>query len=116
MMRLLPSEQAHASIWDGALLCVNTRRVSGFRGGLPMAIVGNERTLDTRRIGSLDVSVVGLGCNNFGWKLDEAGTTAVVHAALDAGVTFFDTADIYGRTQSEVFLGRALGTQRAHVV
>ncbi len=81
-----------------------------------MAIVGNERTLDTRRIGSLDVSVVGLGCNNFGWKLDEAGTTAVVHAALDAGVTFFDTADIYGGTQSEVFLGRALGTQRDHVV
>ncbi|HKN87755.1 MAG TPA: aldo/keto reductase, partial [Nitrospiraceae bacterium] len=81
-----------------------------------MAIVGKERTLDTRRIGSLNVSVVGLGCNNFGWKLDEADTAAVVHAALDAGITFFDTADIYGGTQSEVFLGRALSKHRDQVV
>jgi aryl-alcohol dehydrogenase-like predicted oxidoreductase len=81
-----------------------------------MTIAGRERTRDTRRIGSLDVSVVGLGCNNFGWKLDEGATTAVVHAALDAGITFFDTADIYGGTQSEVFLGRALGKRRDHVV
>ena len=72
--------------------------------------------METRRIGSLDVSVVGLGCNNFGWKLDEAATAAVVHAALDAGVTFFDTADIYGSTHSEVFLGRALGNRRHRVV
>jgi aryl-alcohol dehydrogenase-like predicted oxidoreductase len=81
-----------------------------------MTIAGRERTRDTRRIGSLDVSVVGLGCNNFGWKLDEAATAAVVHAALDAGITFFDTADIYGDTRSEVFLGRALGKHRNHVV
>ena len=81
-----------------------------------MTIAGQERTMDTRRIGSLDVSVVGLGCNNFGWKLDEATTAAVVHAALDAGITFFDTADIYGGTQSEVFLGRALGKRRDQVV
>ena len=81
-----------------------------------MTIVGQERTMDTRRIGSLDVSVVGLGCNNFGWKLDEAATAAVVHAALDAGITFFDTADIYGDTRSEEFLGRALGKRREHVV
>ena len=81
-----------------------------------MTIAGKERTMDTRHIGSLDVSVVGLGCNNFGWKLDETATAAVVHAALDVGITFFDTADIYGGTQSEVFLGRALGTRRDHVV
>ena len=81
-----------------------------------MATTGTERTMETRRIGSLDVSVVGLGCNNFGWKLDEAATAAVVHAALDAGVTFFDTADIYGSTHSEVFLGRALGNRRHRVV
>ena len=81
-----------------------------------MTIAGQERTMDTRRIGSLDVSVVGLGCNNFGWKLDEAATAAVVHAALDAGITFFDTADIYGDTRSEEFLGRALGKRRDHVV
>ena len=63
--------------------------------------------MDTRRIGSLNVTVVGLGCNNFGMGLDAARTEAVVHAALDAGITFFDTADIYGGTQSEQFLGRA---------
>ncbi|MDQ6736003.1 MAG: aldo/keto reductase [Nitrospirota bacterium] len=72
--------------------------------------------MGTRQIGSLNVSVVGLGCNNFGWKLDEAATAAVVHAALDAGITFFDTADIYGDTRSEEFLGRALGKRRDHVV
>ena len=69
-----------------------------------------------RRLGSLHVSEVGLGCNNFGGRLDQAATTAVVHAALDAGVTFFDTADIYGDTQSEVMLGVALGARRGEAV
>src|SRR5579863_5140151 len=68
--------------------------------------------METRALGSLRVSVVGLGCNNFGTRLDQAGTTNVVHGALDAGVTFFDTADIYGATQSEVMLGVALGARR----
>jgi aryl-alcohol dehydrogenase-like predicted oxidoreductase len=72
--------------------------------------------VDTRKIGSLDVSVVGLGCNNFGVRLDAAGTAAVVSAALDAGITLFDTADIYGGTRSEEFLGRALGERRRDVV
>ncbi len=72
--------------------------------------------MDTRRIGSLTVSVVGLGCNNFGARLDAAATAAVVQAALDAGITFFDTADIYGGTRSEEFLGRALGTRRRDVI
>jgi len=72
--------------------------------------------MDTRKIGSLDVSVVGLGCNNFGGRLDAAGTAAVVSAALDAGITLFDTADIYGGTRSEEFLGRALGERRRDVV
>jgi aryl-alcohol dehydrogenase-like predicted oxidoreductase len=72
--------------------------------------------MDTRRIGSLEVSVVGLGCNNFGGRVDAAGTKAVVEAALDAGITLFDTADIYGETHSEEFLGRALGTRRDDVV
>ena len=70
----------------------------------------------TRRIGSLDVSVIGLGCNNFGRKLDLEGTTKVVDAALAEGINFFDTADIYGKTQSEEFLGRALGRRRHDVV
>jgi aryl-alcohol dehydrogenase-like predicted oxidoreductase len=72
--------------------------------------------METRRIGSLEVSLVGLGCNNFGMRLDEAASARVIHAALDAGITFFDTADIYGSTQSEVFLGRALAGRRDSVV
>ena len=72
--------------------------------------------MQTRRIGSLEVSLVGLGCNNFGWGLDEAQSARVIHAALDAGITLFDTADIYGATKSEVFLGRALAGRRSSVV
>ena len=72
--------------------------------------------MEQRRIGALTVSVVGLGCNNFGMRLDEAATTAVVRAALDNGITLFDTADIYGNTKSEEFLGRALGTNRTEIV
>jgi len=72
--------------------------------------------METRKLGSLDVSVVGLGCNNFGMRIDEERSTAVVHAALDAGITLFDTADIYGGSLSEEFLGRALGQRRQEVV
>lgn len=72
--------------------------------------------MHTRRIGSLEVSVVGLGCNNFGGRLDEAGTRRVVSAALDQGITLFDTADIYGGARSEEYLGRALGARRDLVV
>ena len=64
----------------------------------------------------LTVSTVGLGCNNFGRRLDQEGTTAVVSAAIDAGVTLFDTADIYGLGASEELLGAALGKQRENVV
>src|SRR5438105_544240 len=72
--------------------------------------------MDTRSIGSLRVSVVGLGCNNFGRRIDAAAAAAVVDAALEAGITFFDTADLYGSGQSEEFLGRALGARRDRVV
>jgi aryl-alcohol dehydrogenase-like predicted oxidoreductase len=68
--------------------------------------------MKTRRIGSLSVSVVGLGCNNFGMTIDEHQSAEVVHAALDAGINFFDTADMYGGTDSERFLGRALANRR----
>ena len=61
--------------------------------------------METRKIGSLDVSVVGIGCNNFGWRIDAAGTAAVVDAALDSGINFFDSANMYGGGQSEEFLG-----------
>lgn len=72
--------------------------------------------METRRIGSLNVSVIGLGCNNFGRRLDADRTAAVVRTALDAGINFFDTADIYGETKSEEFLGRALGKRRCDAV
>jgi aryl-alcohol dehydrogenase-like predicted oxidoreductase len=72
--------------------------------------------LENRKIGSLDVSVVGLGCNNFGWRIDAAAASAVVGAALDAGINFFDTADIYCSGKSEEFLGRALGARRSAIV
>jgi aryl-alcohol dehydrogenase-like predicted oxidoreductase len=72
--------------------------------------------VQTRRIGSLEVSVVGLGCNNFGGRIDEARTREVIDAALEAGITLFDTADIYGGTDSETFIGRALEGRRDAVV
>ncbi|HEX3291870.1 MAG TPA: aldo/keto reductase, partial [Gaiella sp.] len=70
------------------------------------------------RLGSsdLDVSRVGLGCNQFGRKLDRDATRAVVDAALEVGVTFFDTADTYGSGESERYIGAALGERRADVV
>jgi len=74
--------------------------------------------MQARTLGSdgPQVSVVGLGCNNFGWRIDQRRTTEVVHAALDAGITHFDTAEMYGGGQSEVFLGKALGSRRDSVV
>ena len=59
---------------------------------------------------------MGLGCNNFGGRLDEAATRAVVEAALEAGITLLDTADIYGGTRSEEFLGRILEGRRDQIV
>ena len=68
--------------------------------------------MEYRRLGSLIASLVGIGCNNFGWRIDAAGTGAVVDAAMDAGINFFDTADVYGAGQSEEFLGKALKGRR----
>jgi aryl-alcohol dehydrogenase-like predicted oxidoreductase len=65
----------------------------------------------------LTVSAVGLGCNNFGRRLDLAGTRAVIDAALDAGITFLDTADIYGgHGASERLIGEVLAGRRDRVV
>lgn len=80
--------------------------------------------MEYRNLGSLSVSRVGLGCNNFGRKLDQAESTSVVNAALEAGITLFDTADVYGggdhtfsgAGQSEAFLGTALGVHRSDVL
>ncbi len=74
--------------------------------------------MDTRTVGQSDlvVSVAGLGCNNFGMRADEAQTELIVNAALDAGVTFFDTARMYGGGKSEEFLGAAVRGKRDQVV
>lgn len=72
--------------------------------------------MQTRKIGCLEVSVVGLGCNNFGWRIDANATARVIDAAIESGVTFFDTADRYGKGQSEDFLGRALGHKRSQII
>ncbi len=75
-------------------------------------------SLPTRPLGNsgIQTSVVGLGCNNFGRRVDLAGTRAVVDAALDEGVTFFDTANTYGRGVSEEYLGEVLQGRRDQVV
>jgi aryl-alcohol dehydrogenase-like predicted oxidoreductase len=73
--------------------------------------------MQTRALGPLQVTVVGLGCNNFGGRIGRDETRAVVDAALDAGVTFFDTADIYGNQGgSEALLGEVLEGRRDRVV
>ncbi len=72
--------------------------------------------METRRIGTLEVSVVGLGCNNFGMAIDADATRAVVDAAIEAGINYFDTAESYGNGQSEEYLGRALAGRRDQVL
>jgi aryl-alcohol dehydrogenase-like predicted oxidoreductase len=74
--------------------------------------------MDTRPLGGsgLQTSVIGLGCNNFGRRIDLDGTRAVVDEALAQGITFFDTANTYGRGQSEEYLGDVLQGRRDQVV
>jgi aryl-alcohol dehydrogenase-like predicted oxidoreductase len=78
-----------------------------------------ECGVELRNLGKsgLQVSVVGLGCNNFGMRIDREATRKVVDAAIEAGITLFDTADIYGgRGVSESFLGEILGERRKQIV
>jgi aryl-alcohol dehydrogenase-like predicted oxidoreductase len=70
--------------------------------------------METRPIGSLVVTVVGLGTNNFGMGMPDEAVSPVVDAALDRGINFFDTSDSYG--ESEERLGRALGARRDQVL
>src|SRR5699024_5428507 len=74
--------------------------------------------VEQRNVGrsGLQASVVGLGCNNFGMKLDRAESQAVINAALDAGITMFDTSDSYGGGLSEEYLGEGLRSNRDEVV
>jgi aryl-alcohol dehydrogenase-like predicted oxidoreductase len=72
--------------------------------------------MQQRALGSsgLQVSAVGLGCNNFGWLIDEAASRLVIDRALELGINFFDTADVYG--DSELVLGRALAGRRSSAI
>jgi len=83
-----------------------------------MTLTGQYAVMRTHELGSsgLQVSRVGLGCNNFGRRLDLEGTRAVVEAALAEGITFLDTADIYGGGKSEQYLGEILEGRRDQVV
>ncbi|HEY1752816.1 MAG TPA: aldo/keto reductase [Caulobacteraceae bacterium] len=75
--------------------------------------------MEYRRLGDsgLKVSEIGLGCNNFGMRIDQAATNAVIDAAIEHGVTFLDTADVYGgRGKSEEMMGVALKGKRDKVV
>ena len=109
-----------AAASDGRLEQAVRARLAPFFHSAEVAAILQARTIvtamQTRRIGQLEVSVVGLGCNNFGGRIDAAQTQAVVDAALDHGVTYFDTAESYGDGRSEELLGRALGSRRDQAV
>jgi aryl-alcohol dehydrogenase-like predicted oxidoreductase len=70
----------------------------------------------TRKIGDIDVPLAGVGCNNFGRRVDEGRTRDVVNAALEVSATLFDTADLYGDGASEEFLGKALRSRRSEAL
>ena len=75
--------------------------------------------MEIRNLGNsgLRVSAVGIGCNNFGQRLDVEGTRKVIHKAIDVGITLFDTADVYGnRGGSETAMGEVLGDKRKDIV
>jgi aryl-alcohol dehydrogenase-like predicted oxidoreductase len=74
--------------------------------------------MEQRHLGNsgLTLSVLGIGCNNFGMKIDSDAASAVVNQALDEGITHFDTAESYGGGRSEEMLGAALGTRRSEVI
>ena len=74
--------------------------------------------METRPLGSsgLQASVVGLGCNNFGMRIQLEECRAVIDAALDVGINFFDTADLYGFGVSEDMMGQVLGSRRKDIV
>ncbi|MBI4299580.1 MAG: aldo/keto reductase [Chloroflexi bacterium] len=74
--------------------------------------------MEYRKLGrsGLSVSAIGLGCNNFGWRLDEERTAAVVNRALELGINFLDTSDSYGRGLSETYIGNILKGRRREAI
>jgi aryl-alcohol dehydrogenase-like predicted oxidoreductase len=72
--------------------------------------------MEQRNVGSIPVTTIGIGCNNFGGRIDEKRTEEVINAALGAGINFFDTADAYANGRSEELLGRFLGRRRSEAI
>ena len=72
--------------------------------------------MELHQLAGRTVSLVGLGCNSVGARVDDERSIEVVHAALDNGITFYDTADVYGQGHSEEMLGKGLGSRRDDVV
>ena len=74
--------------------------------------------MEYRNLGKagLKVSEIGLGCNNFGWRVDESATNTIINHALDLGINLIDTADMYGKGQSEEFVGKAVKGKRSQVI
>jgi len=104
-----------APAWPhGAPDCLRFVRMRASRFGNAQ---GTTMTLRNLGKSGLRVSLVGLGCNNFGQRMDLESSTKVIHKALDAGITLFDTADVYGgRGGSETVLGQVLGDRRKDIV
>jgi aryl-alcohol dehydrogenase-like predicted oxidoreductase len=77
-----------------------------------------EAKMEYRKLGNsgLNVSAIGLGANTFGWVIDEQASIAVIHQALEQGINYIDTADIYDRGRSEEFVGEALKNKRHQVI
>ncbi len=96
----------------------DTLKIAAVAAAAPMIGTAARAATEERRLGTDGpvVSPVGLGCNNFGRRLDAAGTERVVHAAVDHGITLFDTADVYGPGTSEEYLGQSLGSRRNQVL
>src|SRR6476646_8673292 len=72
--------------------------------------------MEKRKIGPFEVTAVGVGCNNFGGRIDDARSREVIDAAIDSGINCFDTADMYANGRSEELLGRYIGDRRASVI
>jgi aryl-alcohol dehydrogenase-like predicted oxidoreductase len=90
--------------------------VTGQFVGITTLTVGTVGPMEHRSLGTLEVSIAGLGCNNFGMRVDHDTSLAIVHRALDCGITMFDTADVYGGGLSETWLGEAVAGARNNVV
>jgi aryl-alcohol dehydrogenase-like predicted oxidoreductase len=88
------------------------------RGETLLRFSFEEELMEYRNLGSsgLKVSALGLGGNNFGWWIDEQGSAAVINRALELGINFIDTADMYDKGQSEEYIGRTLKGKRTQVL